>query len=138
MRTDGHTYVFRKTDDEVDEEYRRDEEEDTVFHPLFHHEDTEHDNDNSHIYEWISEIHLENRGPELPGLINSQVLQVIICEQSKAWEEIATKYFDDILGELKTFQKELLPALVSDERVLRNIESMLELRSEGIILKITS
>ena len=132
MRINGHTYVFRKTDDEIDKEFSRSKKDIA--------EDIEADlkDDSTNIYDWIGEIYFENRGAELPGLPNPQVLQVIFCEQSKAWEEIATKYFEDTVQELKDFQKKLLTALVSDEKVQRNVNNMLEMRSEGRDSRATS
>ena len=113
MRERGHTYTFKTTEDEYDPEFDR------------------ADYNETDIYGWIRGLYLDNRGVELPGMVNPSVLQMAFQDQSVAWEEIAVDFFGQILSVVNDFNKDLLEHVISDRDVRRNVQVHLELHCEG-------
>ena len=156
MRFDGHKFVFRTVQDDEDREFRkhaskpiqiqdgvqhkkkkakksaiafeipsvdgRDQIEDLEsFGPVEEVCKTENT-----IYEWIRGIYLNNRGIELPGMVNPVILRISFQEQSEAWESIATAFFEDAVEILRNFNEAILKVLVPDTNIQQNIGKHLQ------------
>ena len=160
MRLDGHKFVFRTFQDDEDEEFRKQasrlsQVQDGVpqkrkkakkstcaldvplvggrtqgeawesFGPVGEIPQTKNT-----IYEWIRGIYRNNRGIELPGMVNPAILRIGFQEQSEAWESIALAFYEDAVEAVRNFNEAIVKVLVHETDVQRNISRHLRGHTE--------
>ncbi|KAG2014455.1 hypothetical protein GB937_006680 [Aspergillus fischeri] len=97
MARDGHTMTFQNLDGGLDKEYER--------------PGRAEDDD---IYDWIRKLYRDSRGAELPGMVNPSVLECMFCQQTVAWEPVATKYIDKVARAVDNFNQTIFDKLMGD------------------------
>ncbi|KAL9090190.1 MAG: hypothetical protein Q9159_002089 [Coniocarpon cinnabarinum] len=109
MHLHGHLYPFKTVNDETDKEFER---------PT---ESSEED-----IYDWIEDIYLDNRGTELPGMVNPSIVRMAFQEQSIHWDDITFEYFQKALDIITAFRSQIFELLISEDDVRQNVVLHLE------------
>ncbi|KAK6331211.1 hypothetical protein TWF696_003271 [Orbilia brochopaga] len=77
------------------------------------------------IYTWIWQIYRNSRGPELPGLVNPNILIEVFREQSANWSNISRDYVSEAMAIVTRFNSEILKRVVVDENVRRKLAANL-------------
>lgn len=114
----GHSKVFRTPSGELDAEYTRFGKENRKSKV---HCDSEED-----ITNWIRRAYRDSRGTELPGTVNPRVLERLFRQQSSPWSGIALIYIGRVSEAVKTFNQDILGAIVRDKDVRERLLSRLE------------
>jgi hypothetical protein len=100
----GHTRAFRNVDNEVDKEYHRADEKES-------------------IYDWIRKLYRESRGSELPGTVNPIVLEGMFRQQSMRWKDIAVQHMADIDTIISSFNGVLFGEIIPEDSLRRKFET---------------
>ncbi|KAF4547271.1 Dynamin central region-containing protein 2 [Elsinoe fawcettii] len=100
----GHTRAFRTPTDEIDQNYRP------------------HLDDVEDIYEWIRQQYKQNRGAELPGTINPNILQAMFRQQAAGWRRISEGYIGEIHDLARSFLDAATDDVVADDSVRERLK----------------
>ncbi|KAJ6261688.1 Dynamin [Drechslerella dactyloides] len=106
MKITGHTHQFKGVNDN----------EGTAFLRPADAADSHTD-----IYTWIRNIYHNSRGPELPGLVNPNILIEAFREQSTGWSTISRRHVSKVVGIVTKFNTEILNRVIADENVRRKL-----------------
>ncbi|EGX48594.1 hypothetical protein AOL_s00080g223 [Orbilia oligospora ATCC 24927] len=139
MQIEGHTREFKDEDEEP-----QSEEVDEIAPleiPFTSHEREEHqvygyknnvDGENSFnkldpedIYDWIKVTYRDSRGPELPGLVNYNVVIQMFREQSTNWKTVAGEHVRGVVDIVAKFNAEVFNRVVSDDTVRKKLQTSL-------------
>ncbi|KAI9760933.1 MAG: hypothetical protein M1840_002175 [Geoglossum simile] len=77
------------------------------------------------IGEWIKEEIAKNRGTELPGSLNPEVVPALFRRQTAEWGNLAQQHLERIQSIVEDFTKSLLRATCNDGAVIRKLETVL-------------
>jgi hypothetical protein len=77
--------------------------------------------DSKTIYEWIRKAYRESRGPELPGMVNPGVVQLLFRMQTQKWERLAREHIMHVRVLIETFVADLLRLKCPDDSLRHNI-----------------
>lgn len=100
---------------------------------------------NTPIYEWIKKAYQLSRGPELPGMVNPGVVQLLFRMQTEKWGPIARDHISIVRAQVERFVADLLRLKCPDDSLrhkismkLRPLFAALYKRAEKELLKILS
>ena len=99
MAQKGHTRIFINVDGTIDGDYVRS------------------GGDNENIIDWIRNTYRDERGTELPGLVNPTVIENLFRQQSSRWESISVANVKGVIAIVQNFNKVVMNRLVSDEEM---------------------
>lgn len=77
--------------------------------------------DSKTIHEWIRKAYRESRGPELPGMVNPGVVQLLFRMQTEKWEKLARAHIVRVRAQIETFVADLLRLKCPDDSLRQNI-----------------
>ncbi|RPB08693.1 P-loop containing nucleoside triphosphate hydrolase protein [Morchella conica CCBAS932] len=77
--------------------------------------------DSKTIYEWIRKAYRESRGPELPGMVNPGVVQLLFRMQTGKWERLAREHIIRVRAQIERFVADLLRLKCPDDSLRHNI-----------------
>ncbi|KAF3168204.1 hypothetical protein TWF225_008681 [Orbilia oligospora] len=139
MQIEGHTREFKDEDEEPKPEepdeitpeipytsYEREE------HQVYGYKNKEVDGENfrnkldpEDIYDWIKVTYRDSRGPELPGLVNHNVVIQMFREQSTNWKTVAGEHVRGVVDIVAKFNAEVFNRVVSDDTVRKKLQTSL-------------
>ncbi|KAK6496979.1 hypothetical protein TWF481_001958 [Arthrobotrys musiformis] len=142
METEGHTRCFKDEDEEPEEiqessriPFTSDEREEYSNGYGFKDEEEEEEEDEEFdprskldpqdIYEWIRVTYRESRGPELPGLVNYNVVIQMFREQSTNWKAVAGEHVRTVVDSVAKFNAEVFNRVVTDDTVRKKLQTSL-------------
>ncbi|KAF3210236.1 hypothetical protein TWF106_010767 [Orbilia oligospora] len=142
MQIEGHTREFKDEDEEPKSEEPEVDEIAPPEIPFTSHEREEHqlygyknkevNGENSlnkldpeDIYDWIKVTYRDSRGPELPGLINYNVVIQMFREQSTNWKTVAGEHVRGVVDIVAKFNAEVFNRVVSDDTVRKKLQTSL-------------
>lgn len=85
------------------------------------------------IFEWIRVTYKESRGPELPGLINYNVVIQMFREQTTNWKAVSGEYVRSVVDTVSKFNAEVFNRVVSDETVRKKLQTSLSKATGAVI-----
>ncbi|KAF3106852.1 hypothetical protein TWF569_002421 [Orbilia oligospora] len=140
MQIEGHTREFKDEDEEPKPEepdeitppeipFTRHEREE---HQVYGYKNKEVDGENfrskldpEDIYDWIKVTYRDSRGPELPGLVNYNVVIQMFREQSTNWKTVAGEHVRRVVDIVAKFNAEVFNRVVSDDTVRKKLQTSL-------------
>ncbi|KAK6519931.1 hypothetical protein TWF506_000225 [Arthrobotrys conoides] len=143
MQMEGHTREFKSEDEEPKTDEAKpegapqipitgDEKQEHIRYgykneedPAFDVENTRSKLDPEDIYDWIKVTYRESRGPELPGLVNYNVVIQMFREQSNNWKTVAGEHVRGVVDIVSKFNAEVFNRVVSDDTVRKKLQTSL-------------
>jgi Dynamin central region/Dynamin family len=83
-------------------------------------EDTDVEDPQHGIMEWIKTLYLQSRGMDL-GTFNTDLLSAAFAEQSRQWDRMVKVYMGEVLRLIHHFMTETLHAVCADDEVAKDI-----------------
>ncbi|KAK6523000.1 hypothetical protein TWF281_002423 [Arthrobotrys megalospora] len=87
------------------------------------------------IYEWIRVTYRDSRGPELPGLINYNVVIQLFREQSTNWKAVSRAHVSSVVDTVSKFNAEVFNRVVSDDTVRKKLQTSLSKATSAAITR---
>ncbi|KAH0544346.1 hypothetical protein FGG08_001487 [Glutinoglossum americanum] len=150
MHTKGHSRKFRSTDEDMESEIAQRYDMSLVKCRLRRHR-TPHpytssivnrkysqaasDDDTEDIYVWIKDIYKDSRGPELPGHVNSSVLQNLFHQQTMNWVPISMEHVDSVSVKTLSAHEVLLAQSCADKPIRDKLRARLKPFLERSVLR---
>ncbi|KAJ4985014.1 Interferon-induced GTP-binding protein Mx2 [Stagonosporopsis vannaccii] len=75
------------------------------------------------MMEWVKKIYLNNRGRELPGTYNQEVLSELFHEQSSRWGDISSDHLRTVSSIVKSFVCAVLDHVIVDDEVRSSVRA---------------
>lgn len=88
------------------------------------HESSKMTQSTEKIIPWLKNIYTSSRGFEL-GTFDPALISLIWKKQSVNWDDLALGYISDVIAIVHCFTRCLLQAICPDERVLKELTSVL-------------
>ena len=95
----GHIYPFQDPNESVDWNYQPDGVA------------------TQNTCDWIRNSYRDSRGAELPGTINSAVMQSLFRQQSRGWEKLAEEFINCALDAIRNYNESECARIERDEHV---------------------
>jgi hypothetical protein len=127
--TDGHTRPFLLPNGTVDAEFQKGKKKNHGFYEESVDQEDCDDSDNESgeqdIDEWIRTIYRESRGAELPGTVNSAMLENMFRQQTVNWERIAFEHLAEVERTVRKFNEILILQTIEDDHMRSRVTSRL-------------
>ncbi|KAL5120177.1 hypothetical protein ACEQ8H_002003 [Pleosporales sp. CAS-2024a] len=75
------------------------------------------------MLKWVEEIYLSNRGRELPGTYNQEVLSELFHEQCSRWGNIARDHLSKVSSIVNSFVAAVLDHIIVDDEIRCNVKA---------------
>ncbi|KAL5401303.1 hypothetical protein PMIN03_011629 [Paraphaeosphaeria minitans] len=75
------------------------------------------------MMEWVKRIYLNNRGRELSGTYNQEVLSELFHEQCSRWADISRDHLDTVSSIVNSFVRAVLDHIIMDDEVRSSVRA---------------
>ncbi|KAF3030362.1 hypothetical protein E8E12_000190 [Didymella heteroderae] len=75
------------------------------------------------MMEWVKKIYLNNRGRELPGTYNQEVLSELFHEQCSRWSDISSDHLRTVSSIVKNFICAVLDHVIVDDEIRSSVRA---------------